>query len=130
MDANNTGTSPILADTDHDGLSDGVETHTGKLVSATDTGTDPLNPNTDGDLVKDGKEVADGTDPHDPTDPPVDPDEYLVGHWTFEGDTELEDLAGNNVGKPFEVDTFAPVQRRLESSHETLHFTPVLDKTP
>ena len=95
VDANNTGTSPILADTDHDGLSDGVETHTGKLVSATDTGTDPLNPNTDGDLVKDGKEVADGTDPHDPTDPPVDPDEYLVGHWTFEGDTELEDLAGN-----------------------------------
>lgn len=49
---------------------------------------------------------------------------------TIKVHTLLEDLAGNNVGKPFEVDTFAPVQRRLESSHETLHFTPVLDKTP
>jgi len=53
----------------------------------------------------------------------------LVQH-TIKVHTLLEDLAGNNVGKPFEVDTFAPVQRRLESSHETLHFTPVLDKTP
>ena len=93
--ADNTGTSPIIADTDGDGLSDGVETLTRIFINATDTGTDPLNPNTDDDLVKDGKEVADGTDPHDPTDPPVDPDEYLVGHWTFEGDTELEDLTGN-----------------------------------
>ena len=59
------------------------------------TGTDPLNPNTDDDLVKDGQEVSDGSDPNDSTAPPVDPNKYLVGHWTFEGETELEDLTGN-----------------------------------
>ena len=55
---------------------------------------------------------------------------WSLFHHTIKVHTLLEALAGNNVGKPFEVDTFAPVQRRLESSHETLHFTPVLDKTP
>ncbi|GIT06266.1 MAG: hypothetical protein CM1200mP29_16770 [Verrucomicrobiota bacterium] len=25
----------------------------------------------------------------------MDPNKYLVGHWTFEGETELEDLTGN-----------------------------------
>ncbi|MCS5689454.1 MAG: LamG domain-containing protein [Acidimicrobiales bacterium] len=95
VDTSDTGTSPLKADTDDDGLEDNVETNTGTFVSASDTGTDPLNPNTDDDLVKDGQEVADGSDPTDPTDPPVDPAKYLVGHWTFEGDTELDDLTGN-----------------------------------
>jgi len=95
VDSNDTGTNPLKADTDDDGLADNFETNTGKFVSIDDTGTDPLNPNTDDDLVKDGQEVTDGSDPHDPTDPPIDPAEYLVGHWTFEEDTELEDLTGN-----------------------------------
>jgi hypothetical protein len=36
------GTDPRRADTDGDGLRDGVETNTGTFVSATDTGTNPL----------------------------------------------------------------------------------------
>ena len=95
VDSNDTGTNPLKADTDDDGLADNIETNTGKFVGVDDTGTDPLNPNTDDDLVKDGQEVSDGSDPNDSTDPPVDPNKYLVGHWTFEGETELEDLTGN-----------------------------------
>ena len=64
-------TDPLNADTDGDGLSDGVETNTKVFVSATDTGTDPTNPNTDGDHVKDGDEIAGGSNPLDPNDPPL-----------------------------------------------------------
>ncbi|NCW27090.1 MAG: hypothetical protein EBV83_02140, partial [Verrucomicrobia bacterium] len=52
-----TGTNPLLADSDGDGLSDTVETGTGIYVSATNTGTDPNNPDTDGDGISDGVEV-------------------------------------------------------------------------
>lgn len=55
------GTDPQNPDTDGDGLKDGVETNTGKWVSANDTGTDPLNPDTDGDGLKDGAETNTGT---------------------------------------------------------------------
>ena len=37
------------ADTDGDGLTDGVETNTGTLVDNDDTGTNPNNADTDGD---------------------------------------------------------------------------------
>lgn len=50
------GTNPQVADTDNDGLKDGVETGTGTYVSTTNTGTDPLNPDTDSDGLKDGVE--------------------------------------------------------------------------
>ena len=36
--------------------------------------------------------------------------------------TTLEDLAGNNVGKPFEVDLFESVQRRLATPAVKLPF--------
>jgi hypothetical protein len=36
--------------------------------------------------------------------------------------TIIEDLAGNNVGKPFEVDSFAGVERRLTNDVVTLAF--------
>jgi hypothetical protein len=36
--------------------------------------------------------------------------------------TTLEDLAGNNIGKPFEVDLFESVQRRFTNSAITLPF--------
>jgi len=36
--------------------------------------------------------------------------------------TTIEDLAGNNIGKPFEVDLFDSVQRKLSSSSVTLPF--------
>jgi hypothetical protein len=58
------GTLPNKADTDNDGLTDGVETDTGTFVSATNTGSKPLNADTDGDTYTDGYEVAYGTDPN------------------------------------------------------------------
>ena len=49
-----TGTNPVKADTDDDGLDDGDELA---------LGTDPLNPDTDGDGLEDGAEVAAGASP-------------------------------------------------------------------
>ena len=37
--------------------------------------------------------------------------------------TILEDLAGNNVGKPFDVDLFDNIQRRLTTKTVTRFFT-------
>ena len=55
------------ADTDDDGLNDGVETNTGTYVDATDSGTDPLNADTDDDGLPDGQEVPGGEGPwHEP----------------------------------------------------------------
>ena len=51
-------TNPVAADSDGDGLSDGVETNTGTFVSASDTGTDPNNLDSDNDGIRDGDEVA------------------------------------------------------------------------
>src|SRR5690606_16559382 len=51
------GTDPTLADTDGDGLVDGVETGTGIFVSVNDTGTDPLKADTDEDGIPDAQEV-------------------------------------------------------------------------
>jgi hypothetical protein len=55
-----TKTNPIVADTDGDGLVDGVETGTGTYVSATNTGTDPKNADSDGDGLVDGVETNSG----------------------------------------------------------------------
>ncbi|MAC50486.1 MAG: hypothetical protein CMO45_09565, partial [Verrucomicrobiales bacterium] len=55
-----TTTNPIKADTDGDGLSDGVETNTGTYVSATNTGTDPKKADTDKDGLADGVETNTG----------------------------------------------------------------------
>ena len=55
-----TKTNPIVADTDKDGLLDGVETNTGTYVSATNTGTDPKNADSDGDKLLDGVETNTG----------------------------------------------------------------------
>ncbi|MGD2049445.1 MAG: hypothetical protein PVH03_08120, partial [Chloroflexota bacterium] len=56
------GTSPLNRDTDGDILLDGDEVRTYR--------TDPTNPDTDGDGIPDGVEVANGTDPLNPLDPP------------------------------------------------------------
>lgn len=72
-------TNPKKADTDKDGLSDGVEvndTHTNPKRKDSDRDhlsdsqelalqTDPLDDDTDDDSVEDGQEVKDGTDPLD-----------------------------------------------------------------
>ena len=60
-----TDTSPILADTDGDGLEDDDEF---------EVGTDPMAPDTDGDGLPDGWEHGHGLDPLNPADGPVDSD--------------------------------------------------------
>lgn len=69
------GSNPQLADTDGDGLPDGVETKTGVWVSASDTGTDPTKADSDGDGLSDAVETNTGvfvdendtgTDPNKP----------------------------------------------------------------
>ena len=55
------GTLPKVADTDEDGLKDGVETGTGTWVSAEDTGTSPTKADTDKDGLSDGVETNTGT---------------------------------------------------------------------
>jgi len=56
------GTTPLLFDTDFDGLGDGDE-----IV----LGTDPVNPDTDGDTFSDSDEVLiHFTDPLDPNSHP------------------------------------------------------------
>lgn len=51
-------TLPRDADSDDDGLMDGVESGSGTFVSASNTGTDPLKADSDGDTLSDGDEVA------------------------------------------------------------------------
>jgi hypothetical protein len=36
--------------------------------------------------------------------------------------TTIEDLAGNNIGKPFEVDTFEGVERRITNQTVSVPF--------
>ena len=55
-----TKTDPTKADTDEDGLSDGVETNTGTYVSATNTGTNPRKADSDSDGLLDGVETNTG----------------------------------------------------------------------
>jgi alpha-galactosidase len=65
------GTDPTDADSDQDGLRDGVETNDGNFVDASATGTDPLDPDSDGDGAWDWYEVvASLTDPNLDTDKP------------------------------------------------------------
>ncbi|MFP6872316.1 MAG: hypothetical protein VCA55_02310, partial [Verrucomicrobiales bacterium] len=66
VSATDTGTSPILVDTDGDGIDDGVEF---------------------------AEPFSDPTDPDDPPPPPFEQD--LVGRWTFEPGEELVDKIGN-----------------------------------
>jgi hypothetical protein len=49
-----------VTDTDGDGLTDGVETGTGKWVSATNTGSDPTLTDSDGDGIPDNQETNTG----------------------------------------------------------------------
>jgi len=41
---------------------------------------------------------------------------WCAGRYDLVVDTSLEDLAGNSVGKPFEVDVFRPIQRQVKAA--------------
>lgn len=47
---------------------------------------------------------------------------WKAGHYSLVVETTIEDLAGNNVGKPFEVDVFDGVSKRLEQKTVKLPF--------
>jgi hypothetical protein len=63
VSASKTGTSPINADSDNDGLLDGVENPLLDFVDADQTGTNPHIADTDGDGINDGIEVSVGRNP-------------------------------------------------------------------
>ena len=46
----------------------------------------------------------------------------VAGRYQLIIQTTLEDLAGNNIGKPFEVDLFEGVERRLSTTTVKLSF--------
>jgi hypothetical protein len=51
------------------------------------------------------------------------PDEpWKAGDYALVMDTALEDLAGNSIGRPFEVDVFRPVQRTVKTETVRLDF--------
>ncbi len=41
---------------------------------------------------------------------------WRLGRYSLVVDTALEDLAGNRIGRPFEVDLFRPIQRELKTT--------------
>jgi len=66
-------TNPAVADTDADGLSDGLEVNT--------HGTDPNNPDTEADGLSDDTEVSSGLDPlYWDSDGDAMPDGFEVAH--------------------------------------------------
>jgi hypothetical protein len=48
---------------------------------------------------------------------------WQAGTYNLVVDTTLEDLAGNNIARPFEVDVFHPVQREVKTKTVSLPFT-------
>ena len=47
---------------------------------------------------------------------------WKAGHYSLVVETTIEDLAGNNIGKAFEVDLFDGVSKRLERKTVKLPF--------
>lgn len=47
---------------------------------------------------------------------------WLAGKYSISIDTCLEDICGNRVGSPFEIDVFRPATRRLEAKFVTREF--------
>ena len=47
---------------------------------------------------------------------------WQAGRYHLVADTRLEDLAGNSIGRPFEVDVFRPVQREIKTETIQLPF--------
>jgi hypothetical protein len=47
---------------------------------------------------------------------------WQAGRYHLTADTALEDLAGNSIGRPFEVDVFHPIQRQVKSETVKIPF--------
>lgn len=90
-----TGTDPLDDDTDDDTLLDGVETGDGEFIDADATGNSPLEHDSDGDGYFDEQELAQNTDPTDPTSKLA----FFtpLGFWSFDdqGTTTTADLSEN-----------------------------------
>jgi hypothetical protein len=48
---------------------------------------------------------------------------WEAGDYRLVADTTLEDLAGNSIGRAFDVDVFEPVQKRITTEQVTLPFS-------
>jgi hypothetical protein len=48
--------------------------------------------------------------------------QWQTGKYRIQVDTTLEDLAGNSIGRPFEVDVFNAVERRVEPKRVAIPF--------
>jgi hypothetical protein len=53
---------------------------------------------------------------------------WEAGSYQLVADTRLEDLAGNSIARPFEVDVFRPVQREVKAETVNLTFEVKLQK--
>jgi hypothetical protein len=47
---------------------------------------------------------------------------WAAGRHELVADTELEDLAGNSIARPFEIDVVRPIDRRIETRTVRLGF--------
>jgi hypothetical protein len=90
----NDETDPLLVDTDMDGLGDGEERNgTGALLNYGPT--NPLSKDSDGGGVDDGEEITAGTDPTDGSDDRGDIDK--------DGTPDAEDIAPNDPCRPSDM---------------------------
>jgi hypothetical protein len=48
---------------------------------------------------------------------------WSAGKYDLVAETTLEDLAGNSIGRPFEVDQFGPIQKQIETKTVSIPFT-------
>lgn len=71
-------TNPLVADTDKDGLLDGVESNSGSFLDSTDTGTNPQVADTDLDGARDGFELEKGSVPTDIASRPALPPAFAL----------------------------------------------------
>ena len=96
-------TDPHLADTDKDGLVDGIETNTGVFVSESNTGTNPRNADTDQDGLSDYQEISsDGfrTDPNMFDSDSDGLDDGMEAEWrTDPNDNSIKILPGPNFSQ-------------------------------
>jgi hypothetical protein len=68
----------------------------------------------DGSLTVGAHETCWGFTPRKP---------WTAGKYHLVANKRLEDLAGNSIGRPFEVDAVRPIQRKIETETVRVAFT-------